>query len=103
MCNLFKVSNRYNRTKSISLILHKLTISRRGEVNLTPSLKIKREIWRQILIAVTLFTLFLNHLIEQICTLYTLNLFIVESVNCLGKKYVQGWKMYFHGFNGIIR
>ena len=23
--------------------------------------------------------------------------------NCLGKKYVQGWKVYFGGFNGIFR
>ena len=44
-----------------------------------PSLKIKREIWRQILIAVTLSTLFLNHLMQQICTLYALNLFIAET------------------------
>ena len=65
-------------------------------------LKIKREIWKHILIAVTLSTLFLNHLMEQICTSYALNFFIVESVNCLGKKYVQGWKMYFRGFNGIF-
>ena len=40
---------------------------------------------------------------EQICTLHTLNLFIVKSVNCLGKKYVHGWNMYFFGFNGIFR
>ena len=35
--------------------------------------------WRKILIAVTLSTLFRNHLMEQICTLYALNLFIVET------------------------
>ena len=55
------------------------------------------------MIALTLSTLFLNRLMEQIFTLYALNLFIVESVNCLGKKYVQGWKMYFRGFNGIFK
>ena len=32
---------------------------------------------------------------------YVLNLFIMEI--CLGKKYVQGWKMYFGGFSGIFR
>ena len=74
-----------------------------GVERLIPLLKIKREIWRQILIAVTLSTLFLNNLMEQIFTLYALNLFTVESVNCLGKEYVQGWKMYFRGFNGIFR
>ena len=42
-------------------------------------LKTKREILRQILIAVTLSTLFLNHLMEQICTSYALNRFIVET------------------------
>ena len=47
------------------------------------------------MIAVTPSTLFLKHLMEQICTLYALNLFIVENVNCLGKKFFQGWKMYF--------
>ena len=44
-----------------------------------PSLKIKKEIWREILMAATLSTLFLNHLMEEICTLYALNLFIVEA------------------------
>ena len=47
------------------------------------------------------YTLFLNHLMEQICTSYVLNLFIMEIF--LGKKYVQGWKMYFDGFSGIFR
>ena len=42
-------------------------------------LKTKRETLRQILIAVTLSTVFLNHLMEQICTLYARNLFIVET------------------------
>ena len=32
------------------------------------------------MIVVTLSTLFLNHLMEQICTLYALNFFIVETV-----------------------
>ena len=49
MWNFFKVNNRYNRYN------------------------------RQILIAVTLSTLFLNHLMQQICTLYALNLFIAET------------------------
>ena len=31
------------------------------------------------MIAVTLSTLFLNHLMQQICTLYALNLFIAET------------------------
>ena len=44
-----------------------------------PSLKIKKEIWREILMAVTFFTLFLSHLMEEICALYALNLFIVEA------------------------
>ena len=47
------------------------------------------------------YTLFVNHLMEQICTSYVLNLFIMEIF--LGKKYVQGWKMYFGGFSGIFR
>ena len=53
------------------------------------------------MIAVTLSTLILNHLMEQICTLYALNFFIVESGNCLGKKYVRGWKMHFRGFKKV--
>ena len=44
-----------------------------------PSLKLKKEIWRDTLMAVTLSTLFLSHLMEEICTFYALNLFIVEA------------------------
>ena len=44
-----------------------------------PSLKLKKEIWRDTLMAVTLSTLFLSHLMEEISTFYALNLFIVEA------------------------
>ena len=32
---------------------------------------------------------------EQICTLYAMNHFILESLNCLGKKCVQDGKHIF--------
>ena len=45
--------------------------------------------------AVTLSLLFLNHLMEQICTLHATNLFIMENVNYFGKKCVQDGKCIF--------
>ena len=44
---------------------------------------------------VTLFPFFLNYSMEQISILHSMNLFIMESVNCFGKERVQDRKCIF--------
>ena len=52
--------------------------------------------------AVTLFPLFLNHFIAQISTLHAINLFIMKSLNCFGKKRVQDGKCIFTAAIGSL-
>ena len=80
MWNLFKTTNKCTRITSVGSILPNLAISKGIKINKLPSLIISREIWKQILMAATLFPFFLNHLMEQIISLYAVNSLIMENV-----------------------